>query len=449
MSESADKPLGFWACWSLVVGCMIGSGVFMLPTLLAPYGLLSFGGWIIAGGGSIALALTFGRLAARTSCNGGPYAYSRQAFGDLTGFLMAWAYWISFLMGIPVVAIAFVGYLGVFIPGLNGNAIAQATSALALIGVFTLINIRGLKEMSAAQITLTVLKIIPLLAIIGVAFFAGSSANLPAFNPSGQPPIAALAAVALIALWPFTGFEVVTLPATNVKDCERTIPRALIVGMLTVVAIYLSATAAVMYLVPAPQLAQSTAPFADAARALGAWGPNFIAAGALIATAGTLNGLIFTCGQMPMAVALDKLAPSWLAATTKGGSPHLSLILSSALASLLLMLNFSRGFIGAFTFLLMMATALGLIYYVVVSLAELRHSWRSATGWAAIAVIGIIYSLFAAFGSGLEVLFWGIVLMIAGVPLYFLFRGGGTARRTTRQRDDMTRDAEPDFDLGQ
>jgi APA family basic amino acid/polyamine antiporter len=423
--EHPHKPLGFWSCWSLVVGCMIGSGVFMLPTLLAPYGLLSFGGWVIAGAGSIALALVFGRLAARTSCNGGPYAYARQAFGDLTGFLMGWAYWLSFLMGVPVVAIAFVGYLGVFIPALNGSAVAQALAALALIGAFTVINVRGLKEMSAAQIALTILKIIPLLAIIGLAFPAGSSANLPAFNPSGQPIIAVLAATTLIALWPFTGFEVVTLPATNVKDCERTIPRALVIGMLTVVAIYLSATAAVMLLVPPQQLAQSTAPFADAARAFGPWGPQFIAAGALVATAGTLNGLIFTCGQMPMAVALDRLAPSWLAATGKGGTPHWALILSSVLASLLLLANYSRGFIDAFTFLLKMATALGLIYYAVVSLIELRHSWRSMFGWTSAAAVGLAYSLFAAFGSGLEVLMWGVVLMMIGVPLFYLCRHAG------------------------
>lgn len=421
MSQS-EKPLGFWSCWSLTVGCMIGSGVFMLPALFAPYGLLSFGGWIIAGGGSIALALIFGRLAARTQCNGGPYAYARAAFGDLTGFLMGWAYWLSFLMGVPVVAIAFVGYLGVFVPALNGAPAMQALAALALIGVFTLINIRGLREMSAAQILLTLLKIVPLIAIIGLAFVAGAPDNLPSFNPSGAPILPALAAVALIALWPFTGFEVVTLPAANVKDCERTIPRALTTGMLTVVAIYLSATFAVMLLVPSAQLAQSTAPFSDAARAFGPRGPSFIAIGAMIATAGTLNGLIFSCGQMPMAVAIDKLAPSWLAATTKGGAPHFSLLLSAALASLLLIANYSRGFIGAFTFLLMMATALGLIYYVVVSLAELRHSWRRATGWAAIAMVGIIYSLFAAFGSGLEVLFWGVVLMLAGVPLFYLLR---------------------------
>ncbi len=401
---------------------MIGSGIFMLPTLLAPYGLLSFGGWIIAGAGSLALALVFARLASRTICNGGPYAYARGAFGDFTGFMMAWIYWISYWIGIAVVAIAFVGYLGVFVPALNDNAGAQAATALGVIALFTAINLRGLREMSAAQIALTLLKVVPLLAIVGLGAASGSVANLPVFNPSGEPTIAVLAAVALIALWPFTGFEVVTLPATNVVDCQRTIPRALVWGMVTVVAIYLSATAAVMLLVPAGTLAVSTAPFADAARAFGPWGPQFIAGGALIATAGTLNGLIFTSGQMPMAVALDKLAPRWLAATNKGGSPHFALLLSSTLAAGLLLMNYSRGLIGAFTFLLVMATSLTLIYYFVISLVELKHSWRSAHGWAGVALAGCAYSLFTVFGSGLEALMWGGVVMAAGAPLYFVFR---------------------------
>lgn len=429
MSDSQDgKPLGFWSCWSLVVGCMIGSGIFLVPTQLAPYGLLSFGGWIIAGIGSIALALVFGRLASRTQCNGGPYAYSRQSFGDFTGFLMGWAYWLSFVIGVPTVAIAFVGYLGVFVPALNGNPMAQLSVAIAMIALFTYINIRGLKEMSAAQITLTLLKIVPIVAIIGLAFPAGSTANLPAFNPSGGSILAALSATALIALWPFTGFEVVTLPATNVKNCERTIPQALTTGMITVVILYLAASAALMMLLPPSQLANSTAPIADAARAFGPWGPNVIAAGALVATAGTMNGLIFTCGQMPMAVAADGLAPAWLARTTKHGTPHLALILSSVLGGAMLALNYARGFLDAFEFLLKMATSLGLIYYVVVALAEFRHSMKSAKAWASVAIVGIAYSIFAAFGSGVEVLLWGFALMAAGVPLYFLFkRNGATA----------------------
>lgn len=428
MSEPTQRPLGFWSCWSLTVGCMIGSGVFMLPAVLARYGLLSFGGWLIAGAGSIALALVFGRLAARTRRSGGPYVYAQDAFGDAVGFAMAWSYWCSFLMGVPVVAIAFVGYLGVFIPELDASPAAQALAAIGLIGVFTLVNVRSLRAMSLVQIVMTVLKVVPLLAIVALALAVGSPANLPSLNPSGQAIGPALAASALVTLWAFTGFEVVTLPAAAVRDPERTIPRALIVGMLFVTAIYLSGSAAAMLLVPAEQLAQSTAPFADAARAFGAWGAPFVALGALVATAGTLNGLIFTTGQMPMAVALDGRAPRWLAATNAGGAPHIALLVSATLAALLLLLNYSRGLMGAFTFLLMMSTSLSLIYYFVSALAELRHSWRSAPAWAAVALLGCVYSLFAIYGSGLEVALWGLALMSLSAPLYVLF--GRSARRT-------------------
>jgi len=179
--------------------------------------------------------------------------------------------------------------------------------------------------------------------------------------------------------------------------------------------------------VPAAELAHSQAPFADAARVLGPLGAPFIALGALIATSGTLNGVIFAAGQMPMAVAEDGKAPQWLAKINRGGAPYLSLLLSSALGAVLLILNYSRGLVDAYTFLLKMATATSLIYYFFCGLAELKHSWSSAKGWAAVAIFACAFSLFAIFGSGLEVTLWGGVLTLAGVPLYFLFRRRNTA----------------------
>ena len=331
--QAHTRTLGFWSCWALAVGTMIGSGVFLLPVALAPYGMLSFGGWLLGGAGAIAIVLCFSRLAARTERDGGPYVYVQEAFGDLAGFLMAWGYWIGFWSAIPVVAIAFAGYLGFFIPALAANAAAQALAALALIGVITLVNIRGLKEMSAFQIGMTMLKIIPLLAIVGAAFVFGTPHNLPPFNPQHAPVLPTLAAVTLITLWPFTGFEAAVTSAASVKDPERTIPRALTAAILMVTVIYLAATLGVMLLMPVDQLAHSQAPFADAARVFGPWGSGFVALGALVATAGTLNGIIFTAGQMPMAVAEDGRAPAWMAKLNKGGAPYLSLLLSAALGA--------------------------------------------------------------------------------------------------------------------
>lgn len=420
--DQSQKPLGFWSCWSLTVGCMIGSGIFMLPTVLAPYGLLSFGGWLLACAGAMLVALTLARLAARTTRTGGPYAYVHDAFGDLIGFVNLWGYWTTYWAGIAAVAVAFAGYLAVFVPGLNNNPTGQALSALALIWVLTLINIRGLKESSLVQIALTLLKLAPLIAIIALGVVAGNVENMPALNPQQAQIVPTLAATALLTMWAFVGLEAGAIPADACADCDRIIPRALIFGTITVTAVYLAATMAVMLLVPANVLVNSTSPFADAARAFGAWGPALIAAGALVATAGTANGLIFVAGQLPMAAALDKLAPRFLALTSKGGAPYAALVLSSVITSLLLVANYSRGLIGAFTFLIMLSTLGTLVPYLLSALAELRHSWRSARGWAGVALLAAVFSIFAIIGSGREALFWGAALFASGVPLFYLLR---------------------------
>ena len=386
-AAAPSKPLGFWGCWSLTVGVMIGSGIFLLPTVLAPYGLMSFGGWLLTGGSSILLALVLARLAARTTRTGGPYAYARDAFGDLPGFLIAWGYWASVWIATPTIALAFVGYLSVFFPQLSDNPVAQAAIALTLLWTLTLVSIRGVREAGLLQLAMTILKLVPLALVILAGLIAGSPDNLPAANPQGGHPPAVLATTALLTMWAFAGME-----------------------------------AAVMMLVPADALATSTSPFSDAARVLGTWGPPLVAIGALISTAGSLNGNIFTSGQMPLAVALDRLAPAFLSRRNKGHAPYWSLVLATSISSVLLLLNFSRGLVGAFTFLLMMSILTTLIPLLVSALAEFRYSWRTARGWAAIAVAGALYSVFAILGSGLEVLAWGTVLLLAGVPVFYLGR---------------------------
>lgn len=430
-AAAPDKPkgIGFWGCWSLTVGVMIGSGIFMLPAAMAPYGLMSFGGWILTSGGSILLALVLGRLAGRTTRTGGPYAYAHDAFGDLPGFLVVWGYWASYWIAIPAIAIAFVGYIIVFVPALGQMPLAQAGVALALIWTLGLVSLRGASEASFLQLVMTVLKLLPILLIIGLGAVAGQVSNLPAVNPSGMPLAGVLATTALLTMWAFAGLESATIPAGDVRDPRKTIPRATVIGTITVAFIYIASTAAVMMLVPAGELADSTSPFADAARHLGPWGPHLVAIGALIATAGALNGVIFLSGQLPMAVAIDRLAPKFFATQNKRGAPKYSLVISLVLGSLLLVANYSRGLVNAFTFLLLMSTLALLVPLLVSAVAELRHSWASARGWGIIALLGAVYSAFAIYGSGLEVLFWGMVLMIVGLPVFYLGRQGAATKQ--------------------
>lgn len=430
-TAATAKPLGFWSCWALTVGTMIGSGVFMLPAVLAPYGLLSFSGWLLTGGGSIFIALVLANLAGRTTRTGGPYAYVHNAFGDLVGFANVWGYCTSYWTAIAAVAVAFAGYLTVFIPALHDNPVGQAGAALALIWVLTLINIRGIQESSRVQIVLTFLKIMPLIAIVALALFKGSPENLPAFNPQQAPLLSTLAATALLTMWAFVGMEAGTIPAGACQDAPRIIPRAIVFGTLAVTVIYLTSTAAVMFLTPADQLAASTSPFADAARGFGAWGPALIATGALLSTAGAANGLIFCGAQLPMAAAQDRLAPAFLARTDRGGAPYVALILTSVIASILLVMNYSRGLVGAFTFLIMLSTLGTLIPYLLCAIAELRHSLSSARGWSGIALAAGAYCVFAILGSGIEALIWGGVLFASGVPIYYLLRAKAPASPAT------------------
>lgn len=416
------KGLGFWGVWALTAGTMIGSGIFLLPTVLAPYGMISFSGWILTAGGSILIALTLGRLASRTDRPGGPYAYTHDAFGDLTGFLVAWGYWIAVVSATAAVAVAFVGYLTIFIPALSDSAFMQALVALALIWGLTLISITGSRSAGLTQLVTTVLKIIPLILIIGYAVFAGSADNLPEMNPTGANPLQALAATALLTMWAFAGLEVGVIPAGDVKDARRTIPRAVTFGVVTVAIIYIASTASVMSLLSPGDLQASTAPFAEAARGIGSWAPMLVAFGALISTAGSLNGNIFISGQMPMAVALDGLAPARLARRNAMGAPAFALVVSSLAGSILLVANYSGGLVRAFTFLLMMSTVFTLAPLLVSALAEFKQSWRTARGWAAIATLGALYSIFAILGSGLETLAWGVMLALAGLPIYVLIK---------------------------
>ncbi|MGB5245945.1 MAG: amino acid permease, partial [Woeseia sp.] len=296
VSDSHAPVMGFWKCWSMSVGVMIGSGIFLLPAVLAPFGSISFFGWLFTSLGAIMVALVLARLASRTTRSGGFYIYTREAFGDLAGFAVGWSYWLSLVFAIAAISVAFAGYAGAVIPALGASKMIQALVAAGIIWVLTAVNLKGVAEAASVQLVMTVLKIIPLLVIIVLGLFVGSTDNIPPLNPQQLPLTQALATTGLLTMWAFVGLEAGVIPAGEVKDAKRTIPRAVIVATLSVTALYIGATAAVMMLVPVEVLAQSEAPFADAALALGSFGGPLIAIGALVSTAGGLNGNILLSG---------------------------------------------------------------------------------------------------------------------------------------------------------
>ncbi|MEU8245722.1 amino acid permease [Nonomuraea sp. NPDC048916] len=421
------RKLGPWMATALVVGNMIGSGVFLLPASLAAFGSASLLGWVLTATGALLLALVFARLGRAYPKTGGPYAYARQAFGDFVGFQTAWGYWIAVWVGNAAIAVAFVSYLGYFWPALADSALLAAGTALAAIWLLTAVNVRGVRQSGWVQAVTTVAKLLPLIGLAVAAPFFIDAGDFTPFNPSGQSTFGAVTAAAALTLWAFIGIESATVPAEDVEDPERTIPRATVIGTIASAAVYILGTVAVFAAVPRSLLTESTAPFADAAEAMfGGWAGTVVAIGAIVSAFGALNGWIMLQGQVPLAAARDGLFPRVFARLSRRGTPAVGLVVSSALVTGLMLLNYNTGLVEQFNFVILLATLTTLIPYAYAAAAQLmlaltdrdRFAGGRLAADATIAVAAFAYALWTIAGSGYEVVYKGTLLMLAGVPVY-------------------------------
>jgi APA family basic amino acid/polyamine antiporter len=429
-TSSASTPareIGFWTAVSLVVGNMIGSGVFLLPASLARFGGLSLGGWLISTAGATLLALVFARLASLDPASGGPYAFTRRAFGDLAGFLVAWGYWISSWTTNAALAVAFVGYLDPFFPTIVRTPATAAATAIGAVWLLTIVNIAGVRAAGRVQFVTTILKTLPLVVVgvAGVAAFA--PAHFAIVQTGGRAIARDLMATTTLTLWAFLGLECATIPAGRVRDPAATIPRATLFGTIAAAVIYIVSTIGVMSLVSPSALAATTAPFADAARAIGGQGAAaFVALGAAISCFGALNGWILVVGQLPLAVAEDGLFPRAFGRLSPRGTPARGMIIAGVLTTALIAMNYAKGLVDLFTFIILLATLSTLVPYVFCALAGFlmqeaprdRRSRPSGASWSIVASLAFVYSFGAIAGAGADVVYWGFVLLLAGLPVY-------------------------------
>lgn len=425
--------LGLWTSSALVVGNVIGSGIFLLPASLAPYGTLSLFGWLLTSTGAVLLAVVFARLARRLPKAGGPYAYTRAGFDEFAGFLVGWGYWITLWAGNGGIAVAMISYLGVFLPPLS-RPLPGALAAIGAVVLLSAINIAGVRQAGMFQLWTTIIKVTPLLAI---ALFGLPLLKLEHFtplNPTEGSAFAGISAAATLTLWAFLGLESATIPADNIREPGRTIPLATVLGTSLSAVIYILGTVAVMGMLPRAELGASGAPFADAAGRL--WGEGarrLVAAGAAISCLGALNGWTLLAGHFPVAMARDGLFPERFGRLTRRGTPAFGIVVSSTLVAGLVLLNFTRGLVGLFTFIILLATMCGLFPYVLCALSEIMlllreraggtaaggpHPWRALRIAAIVPGLAFVYSLWAIAGSGKETVYWGFLLLLTGVPAY-------------------------------
>lgn len=431
MSDPTETKgsLGLVPCTALVVGNMIGSGFFIAPAALAPYGATALIGWGVMAFGAVCLGMVFARLARIAPATGGPYAYTRMGFGRFAGFLIAWGYWISIWASLPAMAAALVGYLGKLVPALGDHFALRIAIGLGSMWLVAAVNLLGVKEAGIFQTVTTVSKLVPFAAISVFGLFWVDWSTFSVINPSDKPFLSALAATAPLTMFAFLGIESATVPAGDVIDPRRTIPRATVIGTLISAMVYILGTTVVMGVIPLEQLARSSAPFADAASAMwGDWAAGLISVAAIISSLGALNGWTLMLAQVPMAAAQDGAMPAIFGRISSRGVPAWGLVISVGLATALVLteISGSGAMVGFYNMVVSLSTDAAMIPYVFCSVVEailfvkrkpISRALRVGP-YMPIGLVAFVFSLGTIFGAGSEAGMWALILMLLAAPIW-------------------------------
>jgi APA family basic amino acid/polyamine antiporter len=431
--SSPLRQLGFSVALALVVGNMIGSGIFLLPANLAPYGINSIIAWVITIAGSICLAGVFAMLAKALPQAAGPYDYVLTALGEPPAFFVMWSYWIATWVTNAAISIAAVSYLSSLAPAAFASPGLAALTAIGFVILFTAVVLSGARSAGHVQVITSMLKVLPLIAAVIIAVMVLGGGGQPA-QPTHVPVnLNGIAGAAALTLWAMLGFECAAIPAQRVRDPERNIPRATILGTLLVGLIYFTAFVAIFLLMPGDVLAKSSAPFADlATRYWGVGAGTLVVVFAVISCLGALNGWILIVGDIPFALAERGVFPRLFGTLNKRGMPVAALILGAVLSCGLIAANFTRGLTELYGFMALLATAATLVLYLVAAVAALRLTQLGTIKrglMTGVTIVGGIYGLWALYGAGLEANVWGAVLLATGLPVYLLMRSKAGSSR--------------------
>jgi APA family basic amino acid/polyamine antiporter len=442
--QSAEHSLGLPQSTALIMGSIIGVGIFSLPYSLASYGPISLIAMGLATVGAVALAFMFAVMSRRLPADGGPYAYARSAFGNGLGFSNAWSYWITAWGGNAAIVVGWVYYVEHF---LNKGSVVGWSIAIALVGLWipAMINLTGVRNMGSFQVWTTVLKFIPLAIMSTVGLFFIKSGNFSPWNVSGDSSLSAIGGAMAICLFSYLGVEAAAVAAAKVRNPERNVPKSTIYGTLASSAVYLLSMVAVFGIVPTSDLALSAnkASYSTAANTIaggGSWAGNLVALAVIVSGIGALNGWTMICAEMPLAAAKDGLFPARFGHLSTRSVPAFGIISSTALASVAVVISY-MGASGStvFTTLVLMTGITAAVPYAFSALAQIK--WRFHDNQVvhtprlvrdlSVAIVAFVFSLAFIYysrnsGDSWYVV-WGPFLMaggaaLLGIPVYFAQR---------------------------
>jgi APA family basic amino acid/polyamine antiporter len=456
-ADQRAHALGLPSATALVIGSIIGTGVFTMPAVMAGAGTSSLVTLGIIGVGALLLAVLFGQLTRRVpSTAGGMYAYSRHEFGDFAGYLTAWCYWITCWAGNAAIVASWVLYVESLF-GID-NPTAWTNWGIALTGLWipAAINLVGLRQMAWFQNITVVLKFLPLLAVGLLGWFWIDAANFGAFNASGSSLYDALNLAAGVALFSFIGVECASIAAGRVSNPRRNVGRASVLGTAACGLLYVAVTAAVMGLVPHDALVKDGAPFVAAFHTMfggAAWIGKMVALTAVISGIGALNGWTLVTAEMPYVAAQDGLFLHHFAKENRQGAPWFGIVVSTAVASALMGWSYSgETGLKVFTYLVYLSVVTVAIPYFFSACAQLAYlvsGRRTVHGWTltrdlTISVVSMLFALWVTFASGYQAVYQAMLLVLVGLPLYAFLK----ARRERLGQVPTTVDLSPTYELG-
>jgi basic amino acid/polyamine antiporter, APA family len=459
-TEQKARALGLTSATGLVVGSIVGTGVFAMPAVLAGAGTSSIAVLAVIAVGAMLLAVLFGQLTRRVpNSDGGLYAYARYEFGDFAGFLTGWCYWIQAWAGNAAIVSAWVFYVDALF-GISPTGIENWGIALSGLWIPVVVNLAGVRQMAWFQNLTVVLKFLPLLFIGVVGWFFISKGNFGAFNASGGSLYSAIGIAAGVALFSFIGIEVAAITAKRVKNPRINVGRASLLGAAASAILYLATAAAVMGLVPHHELVNSTAPFVLAFSTIfthGAWAGKLVAALAVVSGIGALNGWTLVTTEVSRAAANDGLFPRAFAWTDRKDTAWFGIVMAAFLPSLLMLWSYTtKTGLTIFTELVdltVVTVAIPYLFSACAQLAYLVSKRRKVQGWQltrdlAIAGAGVLFSMWVTFAAGYQSVYQALILVLAGVVLYAFMKArrenlGQVAAPQDNPQDQQPQDQQP------
>ncbi|HET7310642.1 MAG TPA: amino acid permease [Mycobacteriales bacterium] len=444
--------LGLPSATALVIGSIIGTGVFTMPAVMAGAGTSSILTLLTVSVGAVLLGVLFGQLTKRIpNAEGGVYAYARHEFGDFAGYLTAWCYWITAWAGNAAIVASWVLYVESLF-GIN-NPSGWTNFGIAMTGLWipAAINLFGVHRMAIFQNITVVLKFLPLLLVGTVGWFFVKSGNFGPFNATGGSLYSGISIAAGVALFSFIGVECAAIAAGRVRDPRRNVGRASVIGTALSALLYITVTAAVMGLEPHGKLVNDGAPFVAAFHTMfgEAWiVGKIVAATAVISGIGALNGWTLVTAEMPYAAARHDLFPRAFLRRNSRDALTVGIVFSTAVASALMAYSYSGLSSGltVFTYLVTLSVVTVALPYFISACAQLAYlvsRRRRVQGWLlvrdlSVAGLSILFSLWVTAAAGYQAVYQAMVLVLLGIPVYAFLKARKEREGTAPEPVDVT-----------